>query len=128
MAFFDGPWEGARHDAGIFADSGTEAFLSAGVAPFHAAGGAPAPGVFWPVAYADSAFPLGPDVLVPFRGAALTRVERQFNLHMSRLRICIEWMFARLHQLWGYTHYYLCHKVRLRVCLCLLVLPFLSLF
>ena len=43
--------------------------------------------------YGDPAYPLRAHLQAPFRGAALTQNQRDFNKDMSAVRVTVEWLF-----------------------------------
>ena len=46
--------------------------------------------------YGDPAYPLRPQLIVPYKGAALTAEQRQFNMAMSNVRESVEWGFGAI--------------------------------
>jgi len=44
--------------------------------------------------YGDPAYPLRPQLLAPFRNAALNQQQRDFNKSMRKVRISVEWLFG----------------------------------
>jgi hypothetical protein len=56
---------------------------------------------------------MGQHTLVGFKGAHKTAAQKRFNRQMSALRISVEHGFARLHQLWTFTLFFLLQKTLL---------------
>eukprot|EP00697_Spironema_sp_BW2_P007150 gnl/Spiro4/21364_TR10439_c0_g1_i1.p2 gnl/Spiro4/21364_TR10439_c0_g1~~gnl/Spiro4/21364_TR10439_c0_g1_i1.p2 ORF type:complete len:138 (+),score=34.51 gnl/Spiro4/21364_TR10439_c0_g1_i1:471-884(+) len=63
-----------------------------------------APGQFWAV-YGDQAYPKRPYLFSPFAGAMLTDDEEAFNAYMASVRLCVEWSFGNICQLWAFLDY-----------------------
>ncbi len=64
-----------------------------------------------PYLYGDSAYPLSGAIITPFKGN-LTRKEKKINKMMSRLRISVEWGFAKILQLFPFVDYKKNLKIR----------------
>ena len=88
-----GPMEGRRHDAALLEESTLlqrteqhQKFQN------HAL-------------YGDPAYPLRPNLFVPFRGAVLTEEQQQFNRSMSHVREVVEWGFGDIVQLFAFLDF-----------------------
>ena len=46
--------------------------------------------------YGDAAYPITSHVDRGFRGANLTASQRAYNRELSRVRVCVEWMFGKI--------------------------------
>ena len=80
-----GPTEGRRHDSGILADSGLLNMLSQH--SFDSNGN--------PLCiYGDPAYPLRIHLQAGFQGANITAQQRDWNKHMSEVRVSVEWIFG----------------------------------
>lgn len=79
-----GPVEGKRHDSGMLASSRLLEDLER--FSFTPAG-------FPLCVYGDPAYPLRVHLQAPFRGAALTPQQRDYNKSMSAARVSVEWLF-----------------------------------
>ena len=90
-----GPIEGKRHDAFMLAESG----LAVQLRRIQKPNGEPY------VVYGDPAYGLTPNILAPFRRAQLTDDEQQFNSRMSKLRVCVEWGFGKIIQLFAFLDF-----------------------
>ena len=101
IAHLYGPVEGRRHDAFLLADSGLLPQLEAHMNRPNAAPDTPA--VY--SLYGDPAYPLRAHLLCPFRGAALTDAQQQFNAQMSAVRVTVEWEFGKMLQLFAFTDF-----------------------
>lgn len=76
-----GPVEGRRHDMLLVHESGLHGLLqSEGFRDYFI--------------YGDPAYRGSPQILSPFRGAALTPAQRKFNASMSAVRVSVEWAFG----------------------------------
>ena len=62
------------------------------------------------IIFGDSAFPLSRFMQRMLKGN-MDKAGECFNALMSRLRICIENVFAEVFQFWGYTSHHLQHKL-----------------
>ena len=81
-----GPVEGKRHDSGMLASSG---FLQ----ELQRFSLSPITGLPMCV-YGDPAYPLRVHLQAPYRGAALTQQQTDFNKSMSAARVSVEWVFG----------------------------------
>lgn len=86
-----GPIEGCRHDATLFKQSGLATILDK---YFYAPDGK----AFF--IYGDPAYGIGPYLLSPFKGPAVTEEQALWNSKMSKVREAVEWDFRDL-----YTHF-----------------------
>ena len=75
-----GPFEGRRHDSALLQASGLLDNLDTPKYRGYAL-------------YGDPAYPLRGQLIVPFRGAALTPDQEEFNRAMSNVRESVEWGF-----------------------------------
>ena len=80
-----GPVEGRRHDSFLLAESDLLNQLM-----LHSRG--PQGNVL--CIYGDPAYPLRPQLMCPFQGAALTPDQRAWNTSMCQVRIAVEWIFS----------------------------------
>ena len=80
-----GPVEGRRHDSGMLGDSGLFLELQQ-----HAHG--PTGNIL--CLYGDPTYPLRPQLMGPFKGAATTPLQHGWNKSMSQVRISVEWIFG----------------------------------
>ena len=91
-----GPMEGKRHDSGMLRESGLLQQLDVAMTK-------PDGHVY--SLYGDPAYPLRPHLLAPFRGAALTDEEEQFNKRMSSVRVTVEWLFGKILSNFAFVDY-----------------------
>ena len=99
ISSISGPFEGRMSDWGIWVESKLQNKLLAHA--FKANGEE----IFL---YGDGAYTLQRGILGSYRAAPNTELSAQqkfFNTSMSRRRICVEWSFGKVSQLWGYTSY-----------------------
>lgn len=89
-----GPVNGRRHDAHVLAQSGLMNKLEQ---KFH---GFRLP----PYIYSDTGYPLKKNLIVPFKGAVTIR-QKKVNTKMSKLRVSVEWGFAKLIQLFPFLDF-----------------------
>lgn len=64
-----------------------------------------------PHLYGDSGYPLSTSIIVPFKGT-LTQRQKKVNKAMSRLRISVEWGFAKILQLIPFVDFKKNPKIR----------------
>jgi hypothetical protein len=87
-----GPALGSRDDLTVWRESGLEALLmplvQQGGLTYHLFG--------------DKAYLTSPIIMHPFK-PALTQLEKQYNIHLSGIRINVEHCFGRLTNLWSFT-------------------------
>ena len=79
-----GPMEGRRHDSGMLRESGLLDDLE--IHSMDQFG-------HNLCIYGDPAYPIRPQLMCPFRGAALTNEQQNFNTAMSKVRVSVEWIF-----------------------------------
>ncbi len=64
-----------------------------------------------PYIYGDSGYPLVKTLIVPFKGN-INRKQKKANAIMSKLRVSVEWGFAKIISLFPFTNF----KKNLKVC------------
>ena len=96
IANLSGPYEGKRHDAGIFRESNLAHDLSRYM---NFLNGEPC------CLYGDAAYPISQHLLGPFKGINLTAQELEFNRQMSSVRQCVEWGFNKVIQLFAFLDF-----------------------
>lgn len=64
-----------------------------------------------PYLYGDSGYPLSSSIIVPFKGN-LTPRQKKVNKMMSRVRISVEWGFAKILQLFPFVDFEKNLKIR----------------
>jgi hypothetical protein len=104
VAHMFGPIEGRRHDAFMLGASG----LAPKLRQFQQTNGQPY------IIYGDPAYGLSANILAPFRGANLSRQQRDFNKSMSQVRISVEWAFGKICQYFSYVDFKRNSKVLLQ--------------
>jgi len=99
ISSISGPFEGRMSDWGIWVESKLQnkllahAYKTNGEETFL---------------YGDGAYTLQRGIIGSYRAgpnAELSAQQKLFNTCMSRRRICVEWSFGKVSQLWGYTGY-----------------------
>ena len=101
-----GPYEGRRHDAGLFARSGLLDQLREHL---------PLPGNGQPYAlYGDAAYPLSLHMQKGYSGANLTAAQQLLNTRMSSVRQAAEWSFGNVMQYFPYLDLKQQQKVELQ--------------
>ena len=98
------PLEGRRHDVFMLGVSG----LSDQLRQFNQPNGEPY------VIYGDPAYGLSRNILSPFRGAAVTQDQQEFNKAMSRVQVSVEWGFGKVCQYFAYLDFKKNNKVILQ--------------
>ena len=96
IAHLAGPWAGARHDSGIFGESGLPEVMAS-------LPGVSIPGLRHsiPVAlYADEGYALSNRVFVPYPDGRLDALHAAFNHTMSQSRIQVEWGYHMILRSW----------------------------
>ena len=93
IAHVAGPWPGARHDSGIFAESSLPAVLDS--LPCVSSAGSPAVAL-----YADEGYALSNRVFVPYPDGRLDARHAAFNYTMSQSRITVEWGYHTILRSW----------------------------
>ena len=99
-----GPVEGKRHDSSMLAQSGVLDKLER--CSFNTQGNIMC-------IYGDPAYPIRPHLQVPFRGAMVTEMQRQWNKSMSQVRVSVEWMFGDIINYFKFLDFKKNLKVRL---------------
>lgn len=97
VAHLYGPTEGRRHDSGMLRESGLLQQLENHM-PVPPEGGSYC-------VFADQAYPLRPQIMVPFRGNDLTVEQAAFNRQMSAVRISVEWGFQKILQYFPFVDF-----------------------
>ena len=98
-----GPVEGRRHDAFMLAESG----LARQLAQFIQPSGSPY------ILYGDPAYGVSRYILGPYKGAQVTQQQDDFNKSMSRVRVCVEWVFGKLCQYFTFVDFKRSNRVLL---------------
>lgn len=80
-----GPVNGRRHDGHILAKSGLIKKLEQKFRAFQ----------YPPYMYGDAGYPLKKFLMVPFKGV-VNRRQKKMNTKMSKLRVSVEWGFAKV--------------------------------
>lgn len=93
IAHMCGPWAGARHDSGIFAESGLPSILE--TLPFVSSPGTPAVAL-----YADDGYALSRRVFVPYPDGRVNARHAAFNQTLSQSRITVEWSYHKILSSW----------------------------
>lgn len=88
-----GPYEGRRHDAGVFARSGLLEQLQQHMN---------LPGGETYALFGDSAFPFSVYLQKGYAGNHLTPAQEAFNARMSSVRQAVEWSFEEITTYWPY--------------------------
>ena len=104
VGHFFGPIEGRRHDSAMYHLSGLDAQIS----DVHSTDGRLL------AIYGDSAYAFRRYLITPFKGANLTDLQTQFNKDMSSLRICVEWGFASITNMFAFLSFHKNQKVFLQ--------------
>lgn len=86
-----GPVNGRRHDGHVSAKSGLINQLEAKFNVFRTP----------PYIYSDTGYPLKKFLMVPFKPAH-NRVEEIVNKKMSKIRVSVEWGFAKIIPIFGF--------------------------
>lgn len=55
--------------------------------------------------YGDPAYPIQQYIIPPYRGAAITPLQAQFNSRMSTVRECVEWSFGKVTQYFAFLDF-----------------------
>ena len=99
-----GPFIGRKHDISMFNESGLEADL----VRVHGSEGETLS------LYGDGGYVQRNWLQVPFKGAFLTREQKEFNVCMSHIRASVEWGFGKVSSIWAFVNYYANQKVFLQ--------------
>lgn len=102
-----GPVDGRRHDETVFKESGLVDLLEK---HFWTPSGQPL------YIYGDLAYSVGPHILSPFKGPALTQEQKKFNYKMSRVREPVEWIFKEVNQQFEFLDFSRSQKILLGPC------------
>ena len=97
IAHLFGPMEGSRHDSGMLRESQLLAYFETQM-PLTATGGEYC-------IYGDPAYPLRPQLIVPFQGGVLTADQKAWNKKMSACRVSAEWGYAKVIQLFPFVDF-----------------------
>ncbi|XP_062571196.1 uncharacterized protein LOC134233231 [Saccostrea cucullata] len=96
IAHLFGPIEGRRHDAGMLRESDVEHQLQQYMTKANN-------DVY--SLYGDPAYPLSPYLIPPFRGGVISANQMRFNKRMSAVRVCVEWTFSKILNLFAFLDY-----------------------
>ena len=99
-----GPFPGRGNDARMLRESGLMADLARLRALMAGAAGAAAHQVLYYV-YGDPAYPVSPFMMRSIFGIGMTLADRQVNTDMSRVRICVEWQYGELLQIFAFLDF-----------------------
>ena len=102
IAHMYGPMAGNRHDAALLRESGI-------LNQLNLLGNGPNGNPL--CIFGDQAYPNRPNLIVPFKGALLTRQQKNFNNAMKSFRICVEWGFRDVTDLFKFLDYKYGHKL-----------------
>jgi hypothetical protein len=91
----NGPWNGARHDSGIFTDSGLHEILEKNLNFEN----------FSFCIYGDTAYGIRTHLQAPFKGNNLSNSKKEFNDSMSKVRIAVEWTFGKMSKTYDFNDY-----------------------
>ena len=80
-----GPVEGRKHDSGMLGDSGLFQQLQQYARD---------PNNNILCIYGDQAYPLRPQLMGPYKGAAVTPMQTSWNKAMKQVRVSVEWIFG----------------------------------
>ena len=86
IASLHGPYEGQKHDSSMLNETNLLQTLRRNAL----VNGEPL------CLYGDPAYPLGPHLQMPFRGAQITADMRAYNKAMSQVRVTVEWLFGNI--------------------------------
>ena len=104
ICHFFGPLEGRRHDSAMYFNSG----LDPQIQNIYSATGKQL------AVYADSAYAFRRYLIVPFKGANLSKVQKKFNKNMSEVRSSVEWGFGKMCNIFGFLDFHKNLKVYLQ--------------
>ena len=102
-----GPVKGRQHDATLYKQSGLATILDK---YFYAPGGK---ALF---IYGNPAYGIGPHLLSPFKGPAVTKDQALWNSKMSKVRKAAEWGFRDLYTHFAFLSFTKNKKVLLQLC------------
>lgn len=86
IGHISGPYDGCRHDAGIYAESKIDQLIRPHLYKN---------GILYHI-YGDPAYPLSSFIISPYGGSRITEEQQIFNRHMSSVRETVEWGFSRV--------------------------------
>jgi hypothetical protein len=98
IACLFGPIPGARHDSFMLAESGLLQQLSQ-IMPRNQ------PDVQIYSLYGDPAYPQSQYIVGGYRNPPPNSIEAQWNTTMSKVRICVEWGFKEISQVWTFLDF-----------------------
>ena len=104
IVHFYGPIEGRRHDSALYYDSG----IDDKIANITDSNGRQL------AIFGDSAYAFRRYLLTPFKGAALTQQQKDFNTNMSSVRACVEWGFSKITNIFAFLSFHKNLKVYLQ--------------
>lgn len=96
IANLSGPFEGKRHDAAMFRESGLGHELARYM---NSPNGEPY------CLYGDAAYAVNQYVIGPVKGIRINPEEAEFNRQMSAVRQCVEWGFNKVIQTFAFLDY-----------------------
>ena len=96
IGHFFGPLEGRRHDSAMYFNSG----LDNQIQNIYSATGKQL------AVYADGAYAFRNYLIVPFKGANLSKIQKKFNKNMSEVRGSVEWGFGKMSNIFGFMDFY----------------------
>jgi len=95
IAHLSGPWNGTRHDAGMFHESGVDRIIGRHLNIEE---------VQYYI-YGDLAYPLSEFLITPFKDTHLSDDQREFNKRMSSVRESVEWGFQKIISLFAFLDF-----------------------
>jgi hypothetical protein len=99
-----GPYEGRTHDQKMLRDSGL--LRRVAMYCFLAAMVGPVVGVVLFYLFGDRGYTHGdPELQVPYKGAALTQQQKNFNFLMSQMRQPVEWSFGKINRYFAFVDF-----------------------
>ena len=104
IVHFFGPIEGRRHDSALYYLSGIDDLIK----DISSTNGETM------CIFGDSAYAFRRYLVTPFKGANLTRMQKDFNCNMSSLRACVEWGFGKITNIFAFLAFHKNHKVYLQ--------------
>jgi hypothetical protein len=102
-----GSVDGRRHDETVFKESGLQELLEK---HFWTPQGDPL------FVFGDSGYTIGPHLITPYKGPALTNEQQNFNAKMSRIREPVEWAFKEVATQFTYLDFSRSQKILLSPC------------
>lgn len=95
VSHLGGPFTANRHDAAILTQSGLLPFMEQQFRDDKRNF----------CLFGDAGYPISAHLVCPFKGASLTEDQRAFNVEMSRSRICVEWSFGKVIELFAFLDF-----------------------